>query len=197
MYHIRRMFARHIEENLVKYILMISVFATGILLGFLFSQSISEDLSEVIRQEIGTLITGFSNGDFDKLQILQTSFIKNLRIILFIFIGGFSAFLLPLAFSSLLSYGFSIGFTISYLSIGFGGQGLAIAVVSIILAFIINIPTYISLSVVAFNNCRNKKYRDGNFAAYILVFVFLSLISLISVVADAFVIPIIITLICS
>ncbi len=197
MYHIRRMFTRHIEENLIKYIMMISVFAAGILSGFFFSQNISDSLSQVIRQEIGTLINEFSNGYFDKFQILQTSFIKNLRIFLFIFIGGFSAFLLPLTFSALLSYGFSIGFTISYLAVGFGGQGLAIAVVSVMLGFVINIPAYISLSVVAFNNCRNKKYREGNFAAYILVFAILFLISLISVVADAFIIPIIITLICS
>lgn len=197
MYQIKRMFARHIEENLLKYILVLSIFAAGVLAGLLFSQNVSDSLSEGLRQEIGTLIDGFSEGNFDKSQILKTSFIKNLRIVLFIFIGGFSAFLLPAIFAALSSYGFSIGFTIGYLSICFGGQGLAITVVSVILAFLINIPIYMSLSVVAFNNCRNRKYKDGNFAAYLLVFGFLFLILLVSVAADAFIIPILITLICS
>ncbi len=197
MYQIKQMFTKHIEENILKYIIVLSIFAVGIITGFFFSQSVPESLSEDLTQEIGALIEEFSDGAFDKSQILMTSFLKNLRFFLFILVGGLSAFLLPLAFGALFSYGFSIGFTISYMSLCFGGQGLVITMISVIFAFLINIPIYVALAVVAVNNCRNKKYKDSNYAAYILIFVFLFLISLFSVAADVLIIPVLIRLICS
>lgn len=197
MYQIKRMFVRHIEENLIKYITVLIIFAIGIAFGFFFSQNVSGSLSDELKQEIGDLIAVIPETSVDKSAIFKNSFMKNLRYFILLFAGGFSAFFLPLIFAALLSYGFSMGFTIGYLSLYFGGQGLALTVASVMFAFIINIPVYMILSVVALNNCRNRKYKDGNFGAYVLVFVFLFIISLISVGADAFITPGIISVICS
>lgn len=199
MYELKRLLKRHIEENLIKYILVLSLFAAGILLGFIFSKSIPPDLSEGLTQEIGGLMDGFSEGDFNKIEILKTSFLKTLRITLLIFLGGLSGWLLPLSFATLLSYGFSLGFTVGYLSLTFGGKGLGVAIASMIFVFLINIPVYMVLGVVAFNNSRYKKRgrsSEGNFGVYAVIFGFLFLLSMISVVTDAFVIPVIISLIC-
>lgn len=199
MYELKRLLKRHIEENLIKYILILSLFAAGILFGFIFSKSIPPDLSEGLTQEIGGLMDGFSEGDFNKIEILKTSFLKTLRITLLIFLGGLSGWLLPLSFATLLSYGFSLGFTVGYLSLTFGGKGLGVAIASMIFVFLINIPVYMVLGVVAFNNSRYKKRgrsSEGNFGVYAVIFGFLFLLSMISVVTDAFVIPVIISLIC-
>lgn len=200
MYELKRLFKRHIEENLIKYILVLSVFAAGILLGFVFSKNISIELSENLKQEIGIAMDEFSEGTFDKSEILQNSFMKDFRISLLIFIGGMSLWLLPLTFVSLLAYGFSLGFTVGYLSLNFGGIGLGVSIVSMVFVFLVNIPVYVTLGVVAFNNSKSKRHSrngDGNFGAYAVVFGFLFLISLVSVIADAFIVPSVISVICS
>jgi len=197
MYQIKRMFTRHIEENIVKYVLLLSIFAVGIATGLFFSQNVSEDLSENLTQEIEVLLEGFSEGNTDNLVILKTSFLKNLRICFLLFVSGLSAFLLPVTFFTIISYGFSIGFTTGYLSFCFGGTGLAVSIVSVVFSFIINIPMYICLSVLAINSCKCKKHKGENLTSYIIVFLFLFLVSLISVVVDAFITPWLIGLICS
>lgn len=200
MYELKRLFKRHIEENLLKYILILSLFATGILLGFVFSKNVSISVSESLKQEIGVIIDGFSEGSFNKIEILKTSFLKNLRIFLLIFIGGFSVWILPVSFAAFLSYGFSLGFTIGYFSLNFGGKGLAITVVSVMFVFLVNVPVYITLGVVAFNNSKYRRHSrngDGNLAAFTVIFGLMFIISLMSVAADAFVIPGIISIICS
>ena len=200
MCELKRLFKRHIEENLIKYVMILSLLAVGFLLGFVFSKRISAELSEGLSHDIGGLMEDFSEGNFDKLKILKTSFLKNLRITLFIFLGGLSVWLLPISFVTLLSYGFSLGFTMGYLAMNFGGRGLGIAISSIIFVLLINIPLYIILGVVAINNSKYKKRgrsSDGNFGVYAVIFGFIFLISLISVVTDAFLVPMIIGLICS
>lgn len=199
MYELKRLLSRHIEENVFRYFLVLCLFAAGMMLGLLFSGNLSPELSETLTGEIGTMLEGFSQGVFDKIQILKTTFLKNLRIFLLIFISGFSLWLLPLSLGALLSFGFSIGFTMVYLAVNFDGKGLAIALVSLIFTFLINIPVYVILSVVAFNNSWNKKrvHGDGDFGSFFAVFVFLFVFSLLSVVADTFVITDLIRLICS
>lgn len=199
MFELKRLFKRHIEENLIKYIMILALIAGGILLGFIFSKNISPSLSENLSNDIGLLMDGFSEGTFDRVEILKTSFLKNLRISLLIFVGGLSVWLLPISFAMLMSHGFSLGFTIGYLALNFGGKGLAISVVSMIFVLLINIPSYIFLGVIALNNSRYKKRgrsSEGNFGIYAFIFGSVFLISTVSVLADGFLIPNLISLIC-
>lgn len=200
MYQIKKLLSRHIEENLIKYITVLILFAVGIILGFFFSQNISVDLSKNLDAELSVLVEGFTDGEFDKLQIVQTSFLKNLRNFAIIFLGGLTVWLIPLPGILFLSYGFSVGFTMGYLSVGFGGQGMGITVISLMPTFFINIPIYCMLSVIALNNSitkRSCRAGDGGCGSYVFVFLFMFLLSLVSVAADAFLIPNLITLICS
>ncbi len=199
MYELKRLLKRHIEENLFKYILILALFAMGILAGFVFSANLSYEVSESVNGEVGGFIDGFSEGVFNKGEIFRTSFLKTLRITLLIFAGGLSVWLLPISFATLFSYGFSLGFTLGYLSSNFGAKGLGVGVVSVFLVFLINIPSYIILSVVAINNSRYKRKgrnSESNFGLYSIIFTVLFFFSLIPVVADTFCVPWIIGLIC-
>lgn len=198
MYELKRLLKRHIEENIFKYVLILALFATGVLVGFVFSANISYELSESVNGEVGIFIDGFSEGVFNKGEIIKAAFFKNLRITLFIFVGGLSVWLLPVSFAALFSYGFSLGFTMGYLSSNFGTQGLGVGIVSVFFVFLINIPVYLMLSVVAINNRHKKRGRnsEGNLGLYSIIFAVLFLISLLSVVADTFFSPWVIGLIC-
>ena len=199
MFELKRLLKRHIEENLIKYIMILVLIAGGIFLGFIFSKNISPELSAILSNDIGLLMDGFSEGTFNRTKILTTSFLKNLRISILIFVGGLSVWLLPLSFATIMSYGFSLGFTIGYLALHFSGRGLAVAIVSMIFVLLINIPGYIFLGVVALNNSRYKKRgrsSEGNLGVYIFIFGSIFLIFMISVLADGFLVPKLISLIC-
>lgn len=200
MNEFKRLLSRHLENNTGKYVFLFVLFVTGVAVGIIFSQNVSAALTESLKSEIMVLIDGFEGGEIDEIKILQTSFVKNLRFFLLIFIGGLSVWLSPLICSVIVSYGFSIGFTFSYLSANFGTCGVTIAISSLLLQFLIAIPVYMILSVIAFNNGmgrRSPHHKDGNLGTYILIFGLVFLVSLIPVVADAFVIPGIIASICS
>ena len=198
MYELKRLLSRHMEENAFKYFCVLCIFALGILLGFLCSHNVYEEMSEGLAGEIEEIINGFSEGIFDKYQILKTSFMKNLRFFILISLCGFSLWLIPVSLVAIVSFGFSIGFTVSYMSANFAGIGLAVSLLSLAFTFLISIPLYIILSVVAINHSRTKKHGRGEcgFGAYVLVVLFLFLVSMISVVADAFAVPFFIGLIC-
>lgn len=199
MYELKKLLKRHIEENLFKYIILLFLFVAGVIGGFVFSQNVSAETSEAVQSEVGTFMDGFSEGVFNRGEIAKTSFLKALRITLLIFLSGLSVWLIPLSLVTLFFYGVSLGFTIGYLSANFGGQGLGVALVSVFFVFLINIPVYMILGVVAFNNSgikRRGRSSKGNFGLYMVIFLILFLISVIPVIADTFLIPWLIGLIC-
>ena len=200
MYELRRLFKRHIEENFLKYILILILFFAGVLAGFAFFGGASGVFSETLNGEVGAFIDGFPEGSFDKLEIAKTSLSKNFRIIFLVFIGGLSVWLSPVLLGTFFSYGFSLGFTLSYLSGSFGFRGFGVAITSVIFAFVINVPIYIISGVVAYNNARYKRRGrslEGGLGLYSVIFVSLFLISAISVIFDTFLVPWIISLIFS
>ena len=199
MYELKKLLKRHVEENSFKYMFLLFLFVVGVIGGFVFSRNVSGETSEVLQSDVGTFIDKFSEGVFNRGEIAKTSFLKTLRITLLIFLSGLSVWLIPVSLITLFFYGVSLGFTMGYLSVNFGGQGLGVALVSVFLVFLINIPIYILLGVVAFNNSgikRRGRSSEGNFGLYTAVFVISFLISVIPVIADTFLIPWLIGLIC-
>ena len=52
MYRLKHLLFRHIEENTIKYVAVLILFAVGIVFGFLFSQTVSRELSEVLFEDL-------------------------------------------------------------------------------------------------------------------------------------------------
>ena len=197
MYQVKRMFVRHIEENLPIYIMMLCVFVLGAIGGLVFSRNVPESISVELTTEISTLTEGLAQGNYDKIQILKTAAMKNLRVILFLFVGGVSVVFIPLVFVTVLGYGFSMGFTIGYMSLSMGGTGLALALISAICSLTISVPLYIMLSVISYKNCKLKKHKGSSLTFYILICLLFFLLSWLSVFADAFILPYLLMLTCS
>lgn len=197
MYHIKRMFLRHIEENLPLYIIVLCIFVLGVAGGFVFSRGISEELSQCLNGEISIVIDSIKGGTVDKTQILKTAFFKNLRVFALVFVGGISMIFIPFSVVAFLGCGFSMGFTIGYMSWCFGGRGLAISLISVMGTLLVSVPVYMMYAVIAYNNCRKKNSKGNNRLLYMLISIVLFLVSQLSVFADAFVLPWFLTLTCS
>ncbi len=200
MYQLKKALGIYIEENIIKYILLLSVLFAGILGGVILSGNISTEMSGFLKGEIEPLIEGLSPESINQTQIFYSSFLKNSRIFIFVFLCGLFIWLLPLVFLNMLFVGFSLGFASGYLCTIFGGMGMWIAITSLLPSVFISIPLYIFVSVLAINNSlyrKNGYLNKGRFKKYVLLFLFVYLISNLSVVVDSFLIPALVMMGCS
>lgn len=195
MYQLKRALVVHIEENIIKYILFLSLFFAGILIGIILSGNLSAEMTDLLKEEITVLIDGLASGKADSTQILLTAFLKNARLFILVFICGFFIWLIPLTLFSMFLEGVSSGFAAGYLCAAFGGTGMWIAIVSLLPTLLFGIPLYIFMSVVSMNNSLNRSNR-GSVKKYVVLFLIVYIISHISVVVDGVLIPSVIMLGC-
>lgn len=199
MNSVKQISIRHIEKNIVKYISLLFCFIAGVIIGLAFVFGVSGEVTSNVAEQIRTNCIEIASKEPDTTVILQASAIKNIRNIILIFIGGLAVWLTPINFAVLLISGFSYGFTVGYLSVNFGVDGFLIGFISVILNLAITIPVYIVLSVTAINNAFGRRMgirQKNDFLAYVICFFIISLIIIIPVLCDAFVVPEIIKQIC-
>lgn len=193
---IKKPIIRHIEVNLFKYIIVLIFFVAGVAAG------VANSFGATSKEVAGDIISVFENlpeGEFDTVQIMKTSFFKNLRYFFLIFIGGFSFWLLPFSFSAIFTCGFSYGYTVSCMTGQLGGVGFAVSFVSIATGLLITMPLSIMLCVIAANHSIDKKYKRGSSygVGYVVCGIVLFLINLIVVPADSLLVLEVIRQICA
>lgn len=167
MKHFNRFFVKQINDNIAKYVALIIFFVFGVAFGIAFVFGMSPELSENLAETIRTTCNSITENNLDKSKILWLEIIKNLRNVAFIFLGGFSKFLIILPFAVVFASGFSYGFTVGYMSVHFGGNGFLMGFSSIISNLLITIPIYILLSVFSLNYNRTK-LRNKTEKGYII-----------------------------
>lgn len=198
MTFIRQTIKRHIENNALKYIICIVLFAVGIVFGVLFASNQSGDSMGLLTEEIRTTLKNVQTSDFDSANIFKASTLKVLRNTLIIFASGFCLYLLPLSPAILFLCGFSCGFTLFCLGANIGTDGFLIGISSVLLDFFICIPIYFVMSVNAVNYAvqKRKKRYEQTLGSYFVCTVLLFLALIPSIIADSFIVPEIVRSIC-
>lgn len=144
------------RENKIFYLLVLSFFFIGILLGSYTIKYMDKvnanDLSNYFTEFIRSLdIQSLKSGE------LLISIIKsNIFIILFIILLGFTAFGWPIILIIDLIKGFTLGYTFSFLITTFEGKGIYVALASIIPQNIFYIPFFIGISIVSLEMSSSK-----------------------------------------
>lgn len=195
---IKRLFVRHVENNLVKYIIATMFFCVGVVLGVL--AAMGGEHTRTVTEEVKNLCAAVPDTGFNSTEILKTSFLKNLRNISLVFVGGFSVWLMPLSFAVLFITGFSQGFTVCCMTSGFGVSGFGMAFSSVFPSLVLTVPVTVVMSVMAVNQAVKRKYKHidgGDNLAYVLCFLILFLVTTPVILADAFAVPEIIRQICA
>lgn len=192
---IKHIVVRHIENNLFKYIVALTCFAVGVVVGVINSFGTETAAMEEIRSVFESL----PEAEFDTTEILKTSFFKNLRYLLLVFIGGFSAWLLPVSFFSVFTYGFSYGYTVACMTTQMSGAGFAMSFVSVLPGLVLTVPLCAVMCVLAINRNANRKHnRSGkDVVGYVVCCGILFVLNLIVVPVDALLMPEIIRQICA
>ena len=187
---------RHIEANIFKYIIVLTFFVAGVVVG------VANSFSPISKEAAGDITSVFENlpeVEFDTVQIMKTSFFKNSRCFFLIFVGGLSIWLLPISFSAIFICGFSYGYTVACMTGQMGGIGFAVAFASIATGLLITVPLSVMLCVIAINHSIDKKhkYTSSDRVGYVVCSVALFLANLIVVPADSLLVIEIIRQICA
>ncbi len=147
--NIKDIILNNIYDNLKSYIIVITIFIIGIILGVIFINNITESQTT----EIGNYINNFINAlkqDYriDKGELLKSSLWDNLFLIVSMWFIGSTVIGIPIVFGIVLFRGFCIGYTISAIIGVLGVQkGIIFLLSTIFIQNLLFIPVIICMTV--------------------------------------------------
>lgn len=164
------------KEKRMYYLIILLMFCTGVVLG---AYTIKY-MGEVDRQDLANYFTGYVQGMGTKpidYGVLLFDVVKqNLLLIIPIIIFGFAFFGAPFILLINLIKGFTLGYTFTFLLSTYSGNGIGLALSSVIPQNLIYVPCFLAISVI-FLNLSISKFQDkftgkniSNFNSFISYF---------------------------
>lgn len=192
------------KENKIFYLLVLSFFFIGILLGsytIKYMDTVNaNDLSNYFTEFIRSLdIQSLKSGEL-LINIIKS----NIFIILIIILLGFTSFGWSIVLIIDLIKGFTLGYTFSFLITTFDGKGIYVAIASIIPQNIFYIPFFIGISIISLeissSKLKSKIFKmSANYKlkkdAIIIKYGFFLVLFLIGIIVECYISPGIIKLV--
>lgn len=187
--NIKDIILNNIYDNLKSYIIVITIFIIGIILGVIFINNITENQTT----EIGNYINNFINAlkqDYriDKGELLKSSLWDNLFLIVSMWFIGSTVIGIPIVFGIVLFRGFCIGYTISAIIGVLGVQkGIIFLLSTIFIQNLLFIPVIICMTVSCIKLYKSimKDKRRENIKLEIIRHTLISIILLIILVVSS------------
>lgn len=187
--NIKDIILNNIYDNLKSYIIVITIFIIGIILGVIFINNITESQTT----EIGNYINNFINAlkqDYriDKGELLKSSLWDNLFLIVSMWFIGSTVIGIPIVFGIVLFRGFCIGYTISAIIGVLGVQkGIIFLLSTIFIQNLLFIPVIICMTVSCIKLYKSimKDKRRENIKLEIIRHTLISIILLIILVVSS------------
>lgn len=173
------------------------IFLIGTVAGSVFSCRLSASETDELREYIKPYLSENIVSSVEPGKIFSADAANHLRFVLAAAACAFSVYLLPVFALLLAAKGYQFGFAMGFISANFGSRGIALAVTSTLVSYLLAIPLYFLIFVVLFNHVlliKNTEYmnRADRRREYLSYFIFIiiaySLLCLTGVIG-AFVTP--------
>ena len=179
-------------------IFVITVLFLGIIAGAIFVNIIGLNDKTLVLDKIKLFISNINDNKLDCLLQFKNSFLINLVYIVIIFIFGLSIVGLIFNFILIFIKGFIYGFSIASFILTYSYKGIILSFLYTLFGQLLNIFSIIVIGVYSLifsfellklllkNNPPNIKRKLRN---YFLIFIFIIIISIISSLSEAFILP--------
>ena len=157
---------KHLTENIIVYGVVIFFFIVGVSLGALAVNNINISTKLEVRSYIESFLSISATSSISSSAVLKSAMKFNLYTTAFIFLAGITYFGILLTPMLSLMRGFTLGFTIAFLTDSLGLGGFVLSLISILPQNLFYIPALFFLCVCSINLSmsiiKNKYYKRYN-----------------------------------
>lgn len=139
----------HIKNNAKEYLILLTFFILGVVIGVFFINHTSEIQKQEITSYINTFINSLKeNKKIDYIGLLKDSLIKNILLALLLWFIGSTVTLIPIIYGIVAYRGFCLGYTISSAIAIFGaGKGLLFSLSTLLFQNLFFIPALLAIAL--------------------------------------------------
>ncbi|CUH94047.1 putative membrane protein [Propionispora sp. 2/2-37] len=164
--YLRQQFINHLRANIVAYFFIVLIFLIGIVMGALSVKILPEEQKTELVNYLTMFFNGLHTGTGDISSIFAPVMYSNAKVIILIWLLGFTIVGVPFVLFLLFTRGFIIGFTVGFLVNEYIARGLLFALVAVLPHNFFAIPAVFIASVAAINFSlmllRRKSYNKNN-----------------------------------
>lgn len=163
--YIKKLLGEYIKKNIVKYFFTIIIFLIGIVFGAMAVKVLSEQQTTELIGSLNILFEELAaNGDKSSLSLFLSVAWLNIKLVLVIWLMGFTIIGIPVILFILFARGFVIGFTVGLLVNSYVLKGLLFALAAVLPHNFIAVPVFLIIGVAAmsFSLYLIKKRNAGN-----------------------------------
>lgn len=146
---LKEMFKNHVKDNTLKYLVILAVLLLGIIAGSYKSASLEGGVRGYLLELVDKYID--YSGDIKQHDLFLKAFANQTEMALIIWFSGLTVIGFPLILAAVFLRGFALGFTTGFLIHEKGGNGIIIAILSVLPQNLVYIPAFLVWSVIALN----------------------------------------------
>ena len=205
--HRLKIFTDYVTRNRLQFFFVILCLVAGTVIGSLSAASLNDEKFKVLSSYINNFTSAYGIQSVSHGEIFAYSIYNNIKLLLFIWISGLWAGMIPFCLFQVGIKGYKLAYTTFFMIQLYRGKGILFILVTVIPQMLIMLPTLIYYSVFNINSAlsfRKLRLKGQTFYAkkelYLKNLVCLLIVAFvfgISSLVDAFVVPAVLRPVCS
>ena len=162
-----------INKNIILFVIAITIFAVGIIAGSIVASDISIADRNQLREQLSDYVSVSKAKKLTFSDVFVCECINHLRFVPVMFLFSLSTLFIAPGAIMMGVRGYQLGFSISFVCMNFGKNGILITMASAIFSYFITIPIYLMLFALSANYAiERNKFKSGGrcFASLLILF---------------------------
>lgn len=181
--YVRQCVWDYLRAHIVAYFFLILLFIIGIVIGAMAVKTLPEEQKLELAAYLKIFLNGLHNGQTPVLsqgELWRQVFLNSTRVVLAMWLLGFTIIGIPFVLFIIFVRGFVIGFTVGFLADEYAGKGILFALASVLPHNLLMIPALLVLGVAAISFSllllRRRGRVPGNLLYYVASYSMLCLV---------------------
>ncbi len=145
--YILRSLRDYILDNKLYYMIVGIAVVLGIIVGSISAVSMNAENYESLNEYVNNFISAYNLQPVNRANIFETSFLGNLKLILFLCFSGFWVGFIPFTVLQMSIKSYKLGFSIAFFVMAYRGQGIIFSLMSLMPQILILMPALVIYAV--------------------------------------------------